>query len=1064
MSVLPNVVPAVPGLPSADLSAPEGNLASQTFAAGAKLSELGVTPTGGFHFIEYETGGRALRSGAAESIEALFADGRPDWGATGQIQLIRLDLIVPAPYNPRHFVNREAMITLLNSVSAQGLHTPLDISRHPDGDKVFLLSGHRRLWVANALELGLLPCRLDPRGVLTEVQMREALIKYNEGQEKPAPIDRAQSYFEYIRLTGKSQIEVAAQFNISPAHLNQMLRLLTLPKVVQVKINTGELAVAVGLQIARHPGGERAQIELAERAFKEGLTARKVDDIISRLRSASALGLPKNRRGPKPDAEAQRKEYKVTVPGAHPVDITVSSKLLFLGPEQIESALREVINEFPIEFGVHHRSGPAQASVIEGELSREAGSPAAVPDAMMPSNRDPSRVLQTPAAPEAGSEDLSAHAITPLPVEVGGPEVEHVARVIETPRGELRSAAAQSIDAVFIDGFPDWSQPAVVQLVYRSCLTPHPLNPRKFVSRAAMDDTMQSIRRTGMHTPVHISEHPDNRELAYLVGGHRRHYCVSKLGYELVPCRLDPRGVLSEVEIREGLVRDNEGQEKPAPIDRARSYADYIAASGYPIADAAQRLGIVLSTMQRTMRLLELPEAAQELVNTGQINESVAHAILEHKGGADAQVALAYRAVAQKLSARQVKEFVGQSRVSLARLAPNLSSSSVTDRLWSAGSDRRIAVHLHSGAGALNRGEIVTALQAAARQVQSDSGAFAETNAASSGVLAEAFADTESAGASAQPVLLKVQAPTTAEVKVVKLSELHPRNLAVLTKLVEAYLPKFVVREGSDVCLSSEMAAALRREVDFAMLKRLGISKLENTVTNARRWHKLPTGRGHDKVALGQLLEYWGTSLEHLRALPPSKKHLYLPEIDAYPLDISPSTGSVNRARAASEIRSNLENFSEALELRVLTLVDADKVASAHRTLGSKENPVFTTTELAARNVVINPHLRWYISLWMRNVEGIIPDPHSPKDSFSFSELHGYYSYAMRRFLEITGGKADHMISKRQLQRGLIVYSANTGQTAANAFGSKNVLAELRHTLETISLMCQERQGPFPGE
>ncbi|MBN8549948.1 MAG: ParB/RepB/Spo0J family partition protein, partial [Deltaproteobacteria bacterium] len=571
-------------------------LASAAFAAGANLEQLGVQKRGNFHFIELNSSAGKLRSAAAESIDALFKDGRVDMEHCGEIQLLRRELIVPAPYNPRHYVNREAMLTLLQSVSAQGLHTPLEVSQHPEDGKVYLLSGHRRLWVANALGLDLLPCRVDPRGILTEVQMREALIKYNEGQERPAPIDRAQSIFEYIRVSGKTQLEVAGLFNMSPAGLTQMLKLLTLPTVIQTQINLGQLPIAVGLQIARHPGGERAQIELAERVAKEGLSAPQVHTIIGRLRSASALHRPPQHVRNPSTSQDRRKEYGITVAGAHPVQITVSSNKAALSPEQIESALQEVINEFPIEFAVHHRSG-ATAPTSQPPLT------------------EISSLRQSPAT--AGGEIEGQPAAGAL-AEVSNanptsPGLVHGAARIATPRGELTSAAAHSIHAVFIDGKPDWSQPSVVQLIYRELLTPHPLNPRKFVSRSAMEDTLNSIRKTGMHTPVHISEFPGDPERAYLIGGHRRHYCATKLGFELVPCRLDPRGVLSELQIREGLVRDNEGQEKPAPIDRARSYSDFITASRLTPADAADRLGINFSTMTRAMRPLALLPSVQEV-------------------------------------------------------------------------------------------------------------------------------------------------------------------------------------------------------------------------------------------------------------------------------------------------------------------------------------------------------------------------------------------------------------------------------------------------------------------
>lgn len=999
--------------PASDLE-PKVDPREAAFAGQASRAALGLGAEVTYAFSEFEIGGKMLRSAASESIEANCFDGLPDWRACEQVQLIRRDLLVAAPYNPRHYVNREAMATLVSSVGAQGIHTPLEVSRHPEEGKVYVLSGHRRLWVATALDLDLLPCKLDPRGVLTEVQMREALIRYNENQEKPAPVDRARSIFEYLKLSGKTQAQVAALFNISPAGLNQMLRLLTLPTPVQELVNIGKVPVVTALELSRHPGGERVQVEIAERVVREGLTARKVRDLVSQLRGARALGLKSTSAGQR--APAERKSHEFEIEGAHPVKVTVSSTQAVLSPEQIQRALHEVIMQQPVEFEVHHRSAP-----VHGEHLAPVAPPSTARD----------------AAPTPQTSELVETSAT------AEPKTLRMAPRLMTPRGLLRSAAADSVGAVFTDGRPDWSRPTVVQLIYRDLLVPHPLNPRKYVSRAAMEETLASIESNGVHTPLHVSQHPENSEKAYLLGGHRRLYCISKLGLDLVPCRLDSRGVLSEIEVREGLVRDNEGQERPAPIDRARSYADYIAASRRSPAAAAERLGLNVQTMLRVMRLLELPHAVQELVNTGQLNESVGLAILEHRGGAEAQTALAYRAVAQRLTAKQVREFVGQSRISLASLVPEKGHSSVTDKVWSVGAGLRIVVHVHSNVAALSAQEIASSLQQAIEQTRRDQGHGSEHSA-------PALASEKDA----------VQA---AEVRVVKVSELGVKDEAQFCRTLHAYLHKFVVGAETVEGVSPEVAAALRHEVSAGDLKRLELSKVEYSVHSARRWHRLTGLQTPETVSLGQLLEYWGASLEYLRGLPGSKKLLYPREIEAFPLDISCGLGAVPRQRAAGEIRARLESFSETLERKVLTLVDARQLAGAHRRIERLDDPAFEADALRARSVNVHPHLRWYISLWMRNVEGKAPDPQASSDRFTFSELHGYYSYCLKRLLELKGGSVEGLVGAKSLRQNVVAFSANTYTSKASRFGTKAVFEELKRNLETVNLLFQEKQGPFPA-
>lgn len=441
----------------------------------------------------YDTERGLLKSIAAESVEAVFIDGFPDWSQPGKIQLIYADALLPHPLNPRKTTDREALATLAESLRAGGVHTPLDICQKSveAPHQALILSGHRRLWTSKMIGGELIPCRLDPRGVLSEVEQREALIRYNEGQEKPAPIDRAQSVLDMMVSSDLTQTATAARLGINPATVGRLLKLLTLPDAVKEMTNKGEINESVAFELTRIKDNPQRQIELAVEAKERGYSADKV----RRMAAKPKVKLPT--RSHVPTTEPVVNERTVIVEtGAERVALTFTSTKIAMSDDAVRSALEQVVNRIPVDISVTETTpAPAVSGTPAAPLAEERPEVKFTPTA----NRPPAAV--SPSKADTITPTTDAPAATPVVATTATSEDRFGLQIPATYQFPVvsghRSAAAQSVSAVFTNGYPDWSRTGEIQLVFRSALAPHPLNPRKQISTEAMRETVLSVKQSG---------------------------------------------------------------------------------------------------------------------------------------------------------------------------------------------------------------------------------------------------------------------------------------------------------------------------------------------------------------------------------------------------------------------------------------------------------------------------------------------------------------------------------------------------------------------------------------
>lgn len=199
----------------------------------------------------------------------------------------------------------------------------------------------------------------------------------------------------------------------------------------------------------------------------------------------------------------------------------------------------------------------------------------------------------------------------------------------------------------------------------------NPYQPRRDFDEAEIDSLADSLQEHGLLQPVVVRRVDERYQL---VAGERRLRAAIKAGWADVPVQLieaDDRQT-AELAIVENLQRKDLN-----PLEKAASFQRYLESYGCTQEELAQRLRLDRSTIANLIRLLELPEAVRQAVQSGQISQGHARALLS-LGDEQEQVVFCGRIVSEGLSVRAVEGLVQETVRSADAGALTVLSAEVT--------------------------------------------------------------------------------------------------------------------------------------------------------------------------------------------------------------------------------------------------------------------------------------------------------------------------------------------------------------------------------------------------
>jgi ParB family transcriptional regulator, chromosome partitioning protein len=183
-------------------------------------------------------------------------------------------------------------------------------------------------------------------------------------------------------------------------------------------------------------------------------------------------------------------------------------------------------------------------------------------------------------------------------------------------------------------------------------IKPNPSQPRSTFDPDALGALATSIEATGVVQPLLVRPLADG---SYeLVAGERRWRAAQQAGLEKVPAvvRDQPEPERLQAALIENMVREDLN-----PVEEAKACAALVEDLGLTKEELARRVGRSRPAVSNLIRLLELPDEALEMLETGELSEAHGRTILGAPGN-DVRRRLAREAVAGGWSVRETENRV----------------------------------------------------------------------------------------------------------------------------------------------------------------------------------------------------------------------------------------------------------------------------------------------------------------------------------------------------------------------------------------------------------------------
>jgi len=198
---------------------------------------------------------------------------------------------------------------------------------------------------------------------------------------------------------------------------------------------------------------------------------------------------------------------------------------------------------------------------------------------------------------------------------------------------------------------PEWmTQASTVPI---SKIRPNRYQPRSRFDDAGLQSLTESVRRDGVLMPVLLRRSGDGYEL---IAGERRWRAAQAAGLPEIPAIVRD---VDDLQALEFAIIENEQRDDLTAIESARAYRRMMDEFGCTQQEVADRIGVSRVQVSNLIRLLQLPESIQKMIENRELTMGQARPLV----GLDASRAedLARECVQRGWSAREMERHAKQS-------------------------------------------------------------------------------------------------------------------------------------------------------------------------------------------------------------------------------------------------------------------------------------------------------------------------------------------------------------------------------------------------------------------
>lgn len=221
------------------------------------------------------------------------------------------------------------------------------------------------------------------------------------------------------------------------------------------------------------------------------------------------------------------------------------------------------------------------------------------------------------------------------------------------PRGLGRGLSALMADVVVDQDGSTRLQGADISIPIEK-ISPNPDQPRRSFSKDQLEDLASSIKEKGIIQPLIVRINPKDSARYEIVAGERRWRAAQMAQLHQLPVIIRD---FDDSEVLEVAIIENIQRADLNPIEEAAGFRQLMDRFGHTQEKLANALGKSRSHIANLLRLLNLPEFVQELLQEGKLSAGHARALIT----SDDPEKLAAKVVRDGLSVRETEKLAKAS-------------------------------------------------------------------------------------------------------------------------------------------------------------------------------------------------------------------------------------------------------------------------------------------------------------------------------------------------------------------------------------------------------------------
>ncbi len=193
-----------------------------------------------------------------------------------KIKMIKVDSILPNPYQIRRNFEQTELLELAESIKEVGIIMPVLLRSNDYGYEI--VCGQRRVRAAVLAGLSEVPAIIVRA---KDCQCAELSMVENIHRKNLGYIEEGEGYYNLISYHRIKKDKLKKRLSVQPVRINEKIRLLRLSELVRYKLEEAGLGERCAASLLKLHD-ESKQLEIIEKAVKEELSDKDIDNLANK--------------------------------------------------------------------------------------------------------------------------------------------------------------------------------------------------------------------------------------------------------------------------------------------------------------------------------------------------------------------------------------------------------------------------------------------------------------------------------------------------------------------------------------------------------------------------------------------------------------------------------------------------------------------------------------------------------------------------------------------------------------------------------------------------------------